>query len=231
MNLPPSSVIIASRNRSEMLSSTVKSILDGNEVPTEIIIVDQSDQPHTELAEMGSCRGCEVCYHWSQSVGTSKARNFALQMARYEHLVIIDDDLFVARDWLANLIGGLVGGGKKGVVSGKVLPAGSSDNSFTPSTRTDDEPARYEGRMGKDVLWSNNMAIHRSVIDEVGLFDERMGPGTPWLPRPGSWLSNTISSFSCCISPRLAAQEGFPFLTLEVRRGTWCLLCKVRQPL
>lgn len=178
MSLPSSSVIIASRNRPDLLYSTVTSILDGNQVPTEIIVIDQSDQLHLPLSNMEACRGCKISYHWSQSIGTSKARNLALQMAQYEYLVIIDDDVFVASDWLANLVQGLAGESTKCVVSGKVLPAGISDSSFAPSTRTDDEPAQYQGRIGKDVLWSNNMAMRRSVLKDVGLFDERMGPGT-----------------------------------------------------
>jgi GT2 family glycosyltransferase len=99
-------------------------------------------------------------------------------MARYEYLVIIDDDVLVASDWLANLIQGLINGGTKCAVSGKVLASGSSDDNFTPSTKTDDKPARYAGRTGKDVLWSNNMAMPRSAINDIGFFDERLGPGT-----------------------------------------------------
>src|ERR1044071_6757641 len=99
MNLPPTSIIIASRNRQDMLYSTVQSILDGAEVPAEIVIVDQSHEPYSPLADMGPQRGCEICYHWNQSAGTSKARNLALRFARYEYLVIIDDDLFVAKAW------------------------------------------------------------------------------------------------------------------------------------
>jgi GT2 family glycosyltransferase len=127
---------------------------------------------------MESGRGCEICYYWSQSIGTSKARNLALQIARHEYLVIIDDDMFVAKDWLTNLVKGLIEGGRKCAASGKVLPAQISAGRFTPSTRMDDKPAQYEGRVGKDVLWSNNMVLHRSVLAEVGFFDERMGPGT-----------------------------------------------------
>src|SRR5574338_384324 len=122
MSLPPTSVIIASRNRPDMLHDTVTSILGQDELPHEIIIMDQSREPHVLLTEMKSIRGCEICYCWNQSIGTSKARNLAIQRARYEHIVIVDDDMLVASDWLTNLVGGLVRGGTKCVVSGKVLP-------------------------------------------------------------------------------------------------------------
>ena len=36
----------------------------------------------------------------------------------------------------------------------------------------------YHGRIYKDVLYSGNMALYRTAIDEVGNFDECLGPGT-----------------------------------------------------
>lgn len=161
-----------------MLYSTVQSILDGDEVPAEIVIVDQSHEPYTPLAGMSPQRGCEICYHWNQSVGVSKARNLGLRLARYEVLVITDDDLFVAKDWLINFVQGLMNAGAKSVASGRVLASGTSEDRFTPSTTTEEKPAQYKGRIWKDVLWSNNMAMSRSVIDDIGFFDERLGPGT-----------------------------------------------------
>ncbi len=161
-----------------MLYSTVQSILDGDEVPAEIVIIDQSHEPYAPLAEMKPQRGCEICYHWDQSVGASKARNLGIRLAMYEYLVITDDDLFVAKDWLINFVQGLMNAGTKTVASGRVLASGTSEDRFTPSTTTEDKPARYGGRIWKDVLWSNNMALHRSVIDDIGFFDERLGPGT-----------------------------------------------------
>jgi GT2 family glycosyltransferase len=50
-------------------------------------------------------------------------------------------------------------------------------NSFAPSTIADEVSTVYEGRIGKDVLYSNNMAMYRSAIDEVGAFDTRLGTG------------------------------------------------------
>jgi GT2 family glycosyltransferase len=178
MTLPPTSLIICSRNRPELLHDTVHSILGGNEVPNEIIIIDQSQTPHPLLAEMKPIRGCEIRYCWSQTVGVSVARNIAMQMARYDFLAITDDDVFVAPDWLSMLINGLVDAGAKCVVSGKVLPAETVGGGFAPSVNTDDEPRSYEGRIWKDALYTNNMAMPRSVVAAIGFFDDRLGPGT-----------------------------------------------------
>jgi glycosyltransferase involved in cell wall biosynthesis len=62
MTLPRSSVIVCSRNRHRYLLETVESVLRGRERPTEIVVVDQSDEPHAELAEMGLRDGCAIRY-------------------------------------------------------------------------------------------------------------------------------------------------------------------------
>ncbi len=178
MNLPRTSLIIASRDRHDLLYDTVKSILEGDDLPNEIIVIDQSQESHPLLSKMEPYQGCEIRYCSSRSIGPSAARNIGMKMAQFENLAIIDDDVFVAHDWLAMLIGGMTAQGPKCVVSGKVLDTKSSDGGFAPSTKLDEEPAMYQGRVGKDVLWSNNMAMPRSVMEDVGFFDERLGPGT-----------------------------------------------------
>lgn len=178
MSQTTTSLIIASRDRQDLLYDTVKSVLEGDDLPNEIIVIDQSHGPHPALSNMGFYRGCDIRYCLSGSVGVSLARNTAMRMARYETLAIIDDDVIVQKGWLSALIAGMLEGGPKCAVSGKVLDTKSSEDGFAPSTMTDDEPALYQGRVGRDVLWSNNMAMPKRVIGDVGYFDERLGPGT-----------------------------------------------------
>ncbi len=81
-DLPPTTLIICSRNRPQLLLETVESVLRGREVPSELLIIDQSNAAHATLATLRSDRACEICYRWSQTVGLSRARNIALTMAR-----------------------------------------------------------------------------------------------------------------------------------------------------
>src|SRR3712207_2073952 len=93
--LPPASLIICSRNRPQLLLETVESVLKGDEVPAELIIIDQSTTPHEILATLTTDRPCEIRYLWTQSVGVSEARNTGIAAARYEILALTDDDVFV----------------------------------------------------------------------------------------------------------------------------------------
>jgi GT2 family glycosyltransferase len=177
--LPTTSLIICSRNRPELLTELVLSILQGEEVPTEIIIVDDSDVCNDQLNNLVTDRSCEIRYLWNRSVGLSRANNTGIATARFDLIVFTQDDVLVTSAWFGVLVRSLLDAQPRTVVTGKVLPGGEeSGGGFAPSTKSDDEIKIYEGRIGSDVLYVQNMAIFRSAFDEVGLFDPDLGPGT-----------------------------------------------------
>jgi GT2 family glycosyltransferase len=179
--LPPTSLIIGSRNRPQFLLDTVESVLQGDEVPTELILIDQSDAPHPSLATLKHNRACELRYLWTPSVGVSRARNTGAAAAQHAILVGIDDDMFVPSRWFGTLVRALVNAGPRAIVTGKVLPtAPQVPGGFAPTVVMREAAAIYEGRIGMDVLPSCHMALYRSAFEEVGGFDERLGPGAPF---------------------------------------------------
>jgi GT2 family glycosyltransferase len=179
--LPPSSLIVCSRNRQPLLLDTVRSVLDGTTLPVELIVIDQSDQPAPALAALHTDRPCEIRYLWTRSVGVSKARNAGIDAARHELLAFTDDDVFVAPGWFGALIGALVAAGPRAVVTGRVLAtAAETPGAFAPALVDREEPAVYAGRIGRDVLEAGNMALFRAAVARVGGFDPRLGPGTPF---------------------------------------------------
>lgn len=178
-HLPPTSLIICSRNREQMLIDTVHSILGGRELPSEIVIVDQSVTPSHHLARMGSHASCEVKYVTSTELGVSRGRNLGAALARHDLLVFTDDDMTAPVEWFSSLVRGLLRGGPGTVVTGQVLSTlPEHPGAFAPPGRRDDQPAVYEGRIKVDVLDTLNMAIHRSLLEQAGGFDDRLGPGT-----------------------------------------------------
>lgn len=179
--LPPTSLIICSRNRPELLLETVESVLGGDEVPAEIVVVDQSASPHAVLPTLPAERGCAIRYVWTRTTGLSRATNIGVAAAAHDCLVFTHDDVLVDPAWFGTLVRSLAGAGARSVVTGQVRPAATDvSGSFVPSTVTRPAPATYSGRVGEDVLYPMNMAMYRSAPDEVGPFDERLGPGTPF---------------------------------------------------
>jgi len=177
-SLPPASLIICSRDRPKLLAETIESVLRGDEVPTELIIIDQSDVPHPALASLKSGCSCEIRYLWTHSAGLSRARNTGIAAARHAILAIIDDDMFVEPAWFGSLIRALLNSGERAVVTGRVLPtAPEVPGGFVPTFMPSEVRAVYEGRIGTDVLAGGHMAAYRSILDAVGGFDERLGAG------------------------------------------------------
>lgn len=177
--LPRASVIISSRNRPAMLADCVASILAGDVVPAELIVVDQSEDEHPDLPGMGEVRGCIIRYRWSAERGLSRGRNLGIALARHDVLAFTDDDALVQPGWYGDLIRALVAEGPDAVVTGRVMPvAEQPSGTFALCIKTDEARRVYAGRPGADILYPLNMAMHRGAIEAIGLFDVRLGAGT-----------------------------------------------------
>jgi len=179
--LAATSLLVCSRNRPKLLLEAIQSILKGDEIPAEVVIVDQSDAPHPVLATVQPDASNVIRYFWSNTRGVSLARNVATGRASHPNLVFTDDDMLATPTWFGSLVRALLQGGPRAVITGRVLP--SEEENFrgqAPSTRTDEQTVIYKGRIGRDVLFTGNMAISHAALKSIGGFDTNLGPGTPF---------------------------------------------------
>lgn len=176
--LPPVSLLICSRNRPQLLLETVQSVLRGDELPAEIVILDQSEQPNQALAERKAAPGCIIRYIPSSTVGLSRGRNLSLAAAQHDLFVIIDDDMLVDPDWFGRMVRAQIAAGPQAAVTGRVQPMMDTPGGFVPSITYQEQPAVYSGRIGRNVLAAGHMAMYRSLREAVGPFDERLGAGS-----------------------------------------------------
>jgi GT2 family glycosyltransferase len=159
----------------------VESILEGEEVPTELLIIDDSDACHDGLSHLRTSRPCEIRYRWNRSRGLGRANNTGLAEAKYELVVFTQDDVLVSPPWFGILVRRLIESGPRAVVTGRILHGEAEvAEGFAPSTVEDKEPTVFQGRIGKDVLFLQNFACFQSQCDEIGGFDPWLGPGTPF---------------------------------------------------
>jgi GT2 family glycosyltransferase len=159
----------------------VESVLAGTRVPAEIVVIDQSDTMNGLLAELPFPNGCELRHIRTGSHGLGHARNNAVEAARYDIIVFLDDDMYVRRDWFERIVSALTSAGRSSAVTGQVLaaqPEFQFEGAFAPSLISDARPCIYSGRVPKDVLFVGNMAAWKDVLSTTGLFDEELGPGT-----------------------------------------------------
>ena len=176
---PTTSLIISTRNRPQLVWDVVRSVLDGDVVPTEVVVVDQSDALHTELAERPPASTAQIRYLWDSSRGLSQGRNRGIDASTGQVLVFLDDDVLVPATWFGAILGALTRAGPRTVVTGRVLPGEpETPGAFAPSLILEDRPHVFHGRPGRDVLSSMTMAMYRSAVEEVGTFDVRLGAGS-----------------------------------------------------
>lgn len=196
----PATVLICSRDRPAMLLDTVRSVLAGAEVPSELLVVDQSVAPSAELAGMGEVRGCAVSYVHSDTTGLSRARNAGLRAASEDVIVLLDDDMLVEEDWLASLLAGLAAG-YYGVATGRVLaapPEGAGGSVPPAALVTRETAAVYRGPQGSlDVVPGANVALHRRLVLDLGGFDERLGPGTHYAAAEDNDMGHRLLLAGC----------------------------------
>jgi GT2 family glycosyltransferase len=146
--------------------------LAGSAVPAQIVVADQSTTPPAIEPRRD---GGSLVHLRLERPGVSRGRNAGIEEAVHDLLAFVDDDVVVDADWLIRLVGALESAPDRTIVTGAVLaPDGPG---VTPSLTTRTEPVVLSGRPGVDALFGGNMAFRRSVVEEIGPFDERLGPG------------------------------------------------------
>lgn len=160
-----------------MLVDTVRFVLEGDVLPAEVIVIDQSDEKNVDL-ETFAAGEPRVRYLWKPDRGLGRARNAGIAASRHDFIVFVDDDVRPTPSWFGNIVRALAVADERDAVTGRVLPEAPADEGgFVPSTIEDLEPKTYEGLIWEDVLYGNNMAMRRALIDEIGPFDDRLGAG------------------------------------------------------
>jgi GT2 family glycosyltransferase len=195
---PLASVVVCTVGPAGPLSRCVSSIVGLTYPNFELVVVDNSSEISglRELVSQLTSTGARARYVQEPVRGLSRARNRGLGAAAGEIVAFTDDDVEVGSDWLSWIVDQFAADRRVGVVTGLVMPASLDTEQerrfeqFNGYGRgldvlkfdTDDPPSP------DDVLFpywgaafgsGNNMAFRRTVLTELGGFDEALGPGTP----------------------------------------------------
>lgn len=167
------SVIIPTYNRSNFLKRAIDSVLSQNYPASEIIVVDDGSTDDT-LSFLNEYESRIRPIFLDTNSGVSHARNLGIAEARYTYIAFLDSDdywlpeklqrqtdfhhdnpqykiSYTDESWLYN-------GRHKKKKSHHTKPSG---NIFVPS-------------LSHTLIGPSSVLIHRSVFDEVGVFDETL---------------------------------------------------------
>ncbi len=193
---PFASVVVATRNRPELLQRCLNALLALCYPHYEIIVVDNtpSNSATADLIEQTYRHASQVRYVREDRPGLSFARNRGIQEARGEILAITDDDVVVDPYWLLELVHGFQASENVVCVSGLVLPMeletqvqswfeqyGGYSKGFT--RRLFDMGKHHPGTplfpYTAGLLGTGaNIAFNAAYLREIGGFDPALGAGT-----------------------------------------------------
>lgn len=186
--LPTASVVVCTRDRTADLERCLPSLQALADQGYEVLVVDNCPSDDS-TAHLVSCYPA-ISYLYEARPGLDVARNRGLQATSGEIIAFTDDDAIVDPEWLAALLRNF-DDPMVAIVTGITLPLelesraqlwfewtngfgrGFERKTFDLATM---EPLAA-GQVGAGV----NMAIRRSVLDDIGWFDEALDGGTPAL--------------------------------------------------
>ena len=191
------SVVIPTVGRPRYVVELVRSLLDGDVAPDEVIVVDNrpADPATKQALDRDLADEPRVRYLAEPVAGASQARNTGLRAARGDLVAFLDDDVVADRTWLASVHEAWDAVPGVGAVTGLILPTelethgqqlvqayGGFDKGCTRRIFDLGEHRLAHplypylvGAYGSGA----NAVFDRAAITALGGFDTRLGPGTP----------------------------------------------------
>jgi glycosyltransferase involved in cell wall biosynthesis len=183
---PTVSVIVCTRDRPHDLRSCLDSIAALRTRPREVIVVDNSP---SDVATRELCRDYPVRYVPESRPGLARARNRGIVEAGGEVVAFTDDDCVVDRHWLDGLgdpfndplvmaLTGYAGPLELETPAQYLFEVHGGFQRFS-ERRLFDGASSCPMSVAAAAGAGANSLFRRSVFEEVGLFAEDLGPGTP----------------------------------------------------
>ncbi len=237
--LPSLTVAICTRDRAERLGRLLASldrVRATSPFPSvEIVVVDNA--PPDDSTEKAVEAFADVRYEREPKAGLDFARNAALHAAKGDLVAYLDDDVVVDRNWLRGLAGACRDAPDAGGFTGLVLPFrldteaqvlferhGGFGRGFA---RREFRGARFDNPLhpvGAGILGAGcNMAFRRSLLMELGGFDEALDTGAP-LPGGGDldmFYRVLRSGRTMVYEPEYAVRHEHRETVPQLRRQYW----------
>lgn len=208
------SLVIPTRNRPAALADCLDSVSELTEQPNEIVVVDNA--PERPDARDVVRRYSNVLYIPESIVGSSAARNTGVQNSSGQIIAFLDDDEQAHPNWLTAIKKRFCDS-QVDIVTGLVLPTEiDSDAQFEFEQRfsfvrgccrrTYDYKYYLDKKMFGVPVWeiggSGNLAIRRTVFDQLGGFDLRLGAGTAGCSEDSELFYNALyNRYRCDYEP------------------------------
>jgi glycosyltransferase involved in cell wall biosynthesis len=158
----------------------VESILANPEDDFELVVVDQSDDSAAKEALARFSNDQRLRYIHTNTRGASRSRNVGIESTSAPIIAFTDDDCRVPKDWIARLREVFATNPGAAIVFGRVTVPSDVDGKARWAATFEPGQREYQNAFPRaDVPWGigANMALRRTVVEDVGKFDPLLGPG------------------------------------------------------
>jgi GT2 family glycosyltransferase len=223
---PLLSVVVATRNRARHLERALDSLagaLRQCAASVEVIVVNNGSHDHTERVIEAFYRVHAVPgrHLFAPEPGKARALNAAVEVAQGAALAFTDDDVEVPENWIIAAAEVATQYPDYAAATGPVrLPPGNYDAGTLERVRVLRTLPLFD--LGGDFretdhLYGCNMVVRRAVLQNLGGFDERLGPGASGLHEDGDLARRLRAAGQRILyDPRLVM-----FHTVDPERLTW----------
>ena len=165
----PVTIVLPTIGRPQLVRQCLESLARCDPPADEILVIDSSEDEAVAAVVNDSGAARRIAFH---APGLGNAFNRGLHEARHEVVLLTNDDCTVDQAWVERGLSHL-SAGRDVIITGRVRPSG--DPRVVPSTIDDPEPHEY-AREVAFVLYTQCMALRRSVLLEFGGFDGSIRP-------------------------------------------------------
>lgn len=169
------SVVVATRDRPQILDGCLLSLGKAMSPNDELIVVDSASCSDS-TRDVAVARNARVIR--CSRPGTSVARNAGWRVASGKWVAFVDDDVRVDPDWAAALHAAADGDPRLAFLTGRLRLPHNTDRPV--AVFDEDNPIPIDRHTVGDVGHGANFAARRDALEAVGGYDEMLGPGARW---------------------------------------------------
>lgn len=175
------SCVMCTVDRADSIARAVESVLACDFADFEFLVIDQSSDNKTRDACAQFGADPRFRYSHSSQRGLSRAYNRGICETSAPIIAFTDDDCVAHRDWLSEINRVFKEESDVDMLYGQTLipPGEIAEGDVIPALAFD-APRRIDHQSGAEIIGMGaNFALRRTLIDDIGPFDEALGGGGP----------------------------------------------------
>jgi glycosyltransferase involved in cell wall biosynthesis len=141
----------------------------------ELVVADSASVDAEAVAEVARSAGAIVVR--CERPGVGRARNAGWRAGTRDVVLFTDDDVVVDAGWRDALAAAVVADTGVGFVTGRVMPPEGEQPSRDVAIKRDVQPEQYDAHSVGNLGHGASLGIRRSVLAQLGGWDESMGTG------------------------------------------------------